>query len=154
MLGLELSLVDADQFLPFAGLFAETVIGDAIQPGGKFRLATKAVEVFVSAQKSLLSKIVGQGHVASRELAQKAADGGLMIADQLSEGVVIIFEKNPCNEISVIERHPRSLHLGGSFFLVNVQAPDQQVAEANDERNEAYTPGASFPLVQRTQQDH
>ena len=40
--GLELTLVEPDQFLSFAGLFAETVIGNAIKPGGKFRLAAKA----------------------------------------------------------------------------------------------------------------
>ena len=136
VLGLELGLIDTNKLLPFPRFFAETVIGDAIQPGGKFRLAAKAPEVFVGAQKSLLSKIIGQGQVASRELAQKAADGGLMIAHKLSERVVIIFEKNPCNEISVIERHSRSLHLGGSFFLMNVEAPDQQIPKSNDEWDE------------------
>src|SRR5690349_4975653 len=137
MLRLQPSFVDPDQFLPLSGVLAETVIGNAIQPGGKFRLPAKTPDVFVSTEKSLLSKIVGQGQVASRELAQKTAHGRLMIANQLSEGVVVILEKNPGNEIGVIERHSRSLHLGGSFFLVNVEAPDQEIAEANDERNEA-----------------
>jgi len=91
-LGREQFFVDSDQFLSFAGLFAETVIGDAIKPGGKFCLTPKAPDVFVGAQESLLCQIISQREIASRELPQKPADDGLMITDQLSEGVVIVLQ--------------------------------------------------------------
>jgi hypothetical protein len=102
LLALELGLVEPDQFLPFSGILAEAVIGDAIEPGRKFRLSAKAAQVLVSAQKSLLREIIGQTHVTSRELAQEPADGGLVVANQLSEGVVIIVNKDPRNEIGII----------------------------------------------------
>ena len=56
--GLQLSFIDANQLLSFAGFFAETIVGDPIKPGRKPGLAAKAAEVFVSAQKSLLREIV------------------------------------------------------------------------------------------------
>ena len=101
VLGLEFCFVDPDQFLSFPGLLAETVIGNAIKPGGEFRFTPKAANVSVSAQKSFLSQIIGQRQITSGELAQKAADGRLMVADQFSEGVMIIFKKNPCNKVGV-----------------------------------------------------
>ncbi len=117
VLGLELTFVDSDQFFSFAGLLTETVIGNAIKPGGEFCLAAKAADVFVSAQESFLRKIISQRQVAPRELAEQTTDGGLMVSDQLGKGVVIILKKNPRDEIGIIKRHLRSLHPGGSVIL-------------------------------------
>jgi hypothetical protein len=94
--------IDSDQFLPFAGFFAETIIGDAIKPGGKLRFSSKTPDVLVSAQKSLLSEIIGQGQIIPRELPEQAADRGLVIPDQLGKGVVIIVNQDPGNKIGVI----------------------------------------------------
>jgi hypothetical protein len=137
LLGLELCFIDSDQFLSLAGLFAETVIGDAIKPGGKLRFTPKAANVFVGPQESFLSKIVRQGEVAARKLPQQAAYRGLMIAHELGKGVVIIFKKNPRDKVGIIERHVRSLHLGGRVFFVHIQSPDQQIACPDEERDDA-----------------
>ena len=102
LLGREHFFIDSDQFLSFAGFFAETIIGDAIQPGGKLRFSTKTANVLVSAQKSLLSEIICQGQIASRELSEQTADRGLVIPDQLGKGVVIIVNQDPGNKIGVI----------------------------------------------------
>lgn len=102
LLGLEHFFIDSDQFLSFAGLFAETVIGDAVKPGGEFRFSPKAADVFVSAQKSLLSEVICQGEITSRELSEQAADRGLMIPDQLGKGMVVIVNQDPRNKIGVI----------------------------------------------------
>ena len=102
MLCLELSFVDPHQFLPLAGVLTEAVIGDTIKPGREFRLAAKASEIFVGAQKRFLSEVVRQSNVASRELPQKTADSGLVVTDQFSEGVMIVIEKDAGDEISII----------------------------------------------------
>jgi len=102
LLGREQFFVDSDQLLSFAGLLAETVIGDAIKPGGEFRLLPKAADVLVSAQKSLLSEVICQGQIISRKLSEQAADRGLVIPDQLGKGVVIIVNQDPRNKIGVI----------------------------------------------------
>jgi len=102
LLGREQFFVDSDQLLSFAGLLAETVIGDAIKPGGEFRFSPKAADVLVSAQKSLLSEVICQGQITSRELSEQAADRGLVIPDQLGKGVVIIVNQDPRNKIGVI----------------------------------------------------
>lgn len=94
--------IDSDQFFSFAGLFAETVIGDAIKPSGEFRFSPKAADVLVSAQKSLLSEIICQGQIIPRELSEQAADRRLVIPDQLGKGVVIIVNQDSRNKIGVI----------------------------------------------------
>jgi hypothetical protein len=98
----KLGLVDPNQFLSPAGILAKTVVGDTVKPGGKFRLSSEAANVFVSAEEGLLGKIICQCQIASRELPQKTADRRLVIADQLSEGMMIIVDKNPGNEIDII----------------------------------------------------
>ena len=102
LLSREQFFIDSDQFLPFAGLFAETIIGDAIKPGGKFRFSSKAANVLVSAQKSLLSEVICQGQIVSRELSEQAADRGLVIPDQLGKCMVVIVNQDPRNKIGVI----------------------------------------------------
>ena len=153
LLGRELCFIDSDQFLSFAGLLAETVIGDAIKPGGKLRFSSKAADVFVSAQESLLSEVIGQGQITSRELSEQAADRGLVIADQFRKGVVIIVNQDPRDKIGIIKRHLTSLHLGGRLFFMNVQSPNEQVAQADQERDDAEAPDAAFPVVDGAEED-
>ena len=70
LFGLPLFFINPDEFLSFAGVFAKTIVGDPIKPGGKLRFTAKAANVFVSANKSVLRQIIGQGAVAAGELAQ------------------------------------------------------------------------------------
>src|SRR5262249_25814078 len=104
-LSFELGLVDTDQFLSFAGVFAEAVIGNPIQPGRKLRFASKATNVFVSAKKSFLGQIICSGNITTGELSEQTADLRLMIPNQFSKGVVIIIEENACDKISIGKRH-------------------------------------------------
>ena len=90
--GLELSLIDPDEFLPFAGFFAKAIVGDSIKPGGKFRFATKTANVFVSAQESLLRQIIRCGNIAARKVAQQPAHGRLVIPHQLGKSMVVIIQ--------------------------------------------------------------
>jgi len=154
LLGGEMCFIDSDQFLSLAGLLAETVIGDAIKPGGKLRFPPKAADVFVSAQKSFLSEIIGQRQIGSRKLSEQAADRGLVIADQLGKGVVIIVNQDPRDKIGIIERHLNSLHLAGRHFLVNVQSPDEEVAKTDQKRDDPEAPSAAFPIVDGAEEDH
>ena len=70
LFGLPLFLIDPNELLPFAGIFAKTIVSDPLKPGGKFRFATKAPNVFVSANESVLCEIVGQRDIATREVSQ------------------------------------------------------------------------------------
>ena len=153
-LSFEQSLIDADEFFPFPRVFAKRVVGDSIKPSGETRFAAEAANVFVSAKESFLGEIVGQGEVAPRELPQETTHRRLVIAHQFGEGVVIIIEKNPCDKIGIIERHAGSLHLGGRVFLVDVQSPDEQVAQSDQKRNDAQAPDAAFPVVDGAEEDH
>lgn len=155
LLGRELCFIDSDQFLSFAGVLAETVIGDAIKPGGKLRFTAKAADVLVSTQKSFLSEIIGQSEVASCKLSQQAADRGLVIAHEFSKGVVIIFKKNSCDKIGICKRHAGSLHPGGRVIVfANVQSPNEDITETDQERDDAEAPDSAFPVVDRSEEDH
>lgn len=99
--GLELSFIDANQFLSFPRFFPETIVGDPVKPGGKTRFAPEAVEVFVSPQKRFLGEIVGQGDIGADQLAEQTSHTRLMIPDQFRESVVVVVNKNACNEVCI-----------------------------------------------------
>lgn len=101
MLTFQLSFIDANELFSFAGFLAETIVRDPVEPGGKTRFPTKAAEIFVSAQKRLLRKIVRERNIAADELAKQTSDAGLMISDQLRKGVVVIIEKNAGDEVCI-----------------------------------------------------
>ena len=73
MLGLQLSFINANELLSFAGFLAETIVGDPVEPGGKTRFPAKAAEVLVSAQKRLLREIVRERNIAADELAKQTS---------------------------------------------------------------------------------
>ena len=98
---LQLSFIDANQLLSFAGLFAETVVGDPIKPGRKTGLAAKAAEIFVSAQKSFLREIVRERNIGADQLAEQTSHARLMISHQLGEGMVVIIDKNTSDEVCI-----------------------------------------------------
>jgi hypothetical protein len=101
MLGLQLSFINANELFSFAGFFAETVVGDPVEPGRKARFSAKAAEVFVSAQKRLLREIVRERNIGANELAEQTSHARLMISHQLRKGVVIIIEKNAGDEVCI-----------------------------------------------------
>jgi hypothetical protein len=98
---LQLSFIDANELLSFAGLFAETVVGDPIKPGRKAGLAPKAAKVFVGPQKGFLREIVRERDVRADQLAEQTSHARLMISHQLGEGMVVIIDKNTSDEVCI-----------------------------------------------------
>ena len=101
MLGLQLSFIDANKLLSFSGLFAETVVSDPVEPGGKARFPAKTAEILVGAQEGFLREIVRERDIGADELAEQTSHARLMISHQLREGVVIIIEKNAGDEVCI-----------------------------------------------------
>lgn len=154
MLGLQLSFINANKLFSFAGLFPETVVSDPVKPGRKTRFPAKAAEVLVSAQKRFLGQIVRERNIGADELAEQTTDARLMISHQLGKGVVVVIEKNASDEVCIGKRHSRSLGQRRSFVFTALHLPDEQIAEANQERDDAQAPGAAFPIVHRAEKDH
>lgn len=149
------SFIDPDQLFALAGIFAKAVVSDAVEPGGKFRLTPEAGEISIGTNKCFLGQVVGQPEVVARKLAQETSDGRLVISHQLRKSVLIIFNQDTSDKFGVIKRHAFSLHLGGRRILAaDVQAPDQEVSEADKERDNPEAPGATFPVVDRAKEDH
>ena len=101
LLGLPLFLINADQLLPTPGVLAKTIVGDPIEPGRKPCFAAKAADVLVGAQKSLLSQIIGQFQIGSGKLSKQTAHSRLMTPDQLAKRVLVVINKNACNEVCI-----------------------------------------------------
>ena len=101
MLGFQLSFINANEFFSFPGFLAETIVGDPVEPGRKARFAAKTAEVFVSAQKRLLRKIVRERNIGANELAEQTSHARLMVSHQLRKGVVVIIEKNAGDEVCI-----------------------------------------------------
>jgi hypothetical protein len=101
MLRLQLLLIHADKLFATACIFTKTIVRDSIKPGGKPCITAKAPDVFVRAKKSFLREIIGQSNICSRELAQQTTHAGLMAAHKLAECVLIVVDKNSCDEIRI-----------------------------------------------------
>ena len=101
MFGLELSFIDDNQLLSFAGLFAKTVVSDPVKPGRKTSLAPKAAKIFVSAQKGFLREIVRERNIGPDQLAEQTWHGRLMVSYQFGEGMVVIIDKNASDEVCI-----------------------------------------------------
>ncbi len=100
-LGFELGFINADKLFSFTRVFAEAVVSDAIEPGGKFRFTTKAADVFKGLEKRFLSEVIGERGIGAGKLTKQTPHGGLMTAHQLGEGMVIVFKKNPGDEVCI-----------------------------------------------------
>jgi hypothetical protein len=87
-----LLFIDAHELLTFPRVLSKSVVGNSIKPGGETRFAAKAADVLVSAKKSFLGEIVGQGNIGSGKLAEQTSHARLMIPNQFGESVVIIIE--------------------------------------------------------------
>jgi hypothetical protein len=101
MLGLQLFLIHADKLFAFARIFTETIVSDAINPGGKPRLTAKASNVLVRAKKGFLCEVIGQGKVCPGELSKEATHTGLMPAHEFAEGVLIVLGKNSRDKVRI-----------------------------------------------------
>jgi hypothetical protein len=101
VLRLELFLIDSHKFLPATRVFSKTIVGDPVKPRGKARFAAKATNVFIRAQESLLCQIVRQSNVGSSKLTEQTAHGGLMPPNQLTESVLVVIDKNSCDEVRI-----------------------------------------------------
>jgi len=99
--GLQLSFIDANEFLSFPRFLTETVVGDAVKPGRKPGFAAKAAQVLVGLEKGLLRKIVGERDIAADQITEQTSHTRLMIPDQLREGVVVVINNNSCNEVCI-----------------------------------------------------
>ena len=98
---LELSFINANEFLSLPRFFPETIVGNPIKPGRKTRFAAEAPKVLVGAQKSFLGQIVREGDVGSDQIAEQTSDGRLVIPDQLRKSVVVVINKDSCNEVCI-----------------------------------------------------
>jgi len=97
----QLSFIDANQLLSFARFFPETIVGNPIQPGRKTGFPAKAAQVFVGPQKRFLRQIVRERNIGADQLAEKTSHTRLMIPHQFRESVVVVINKNACNEIGI-----------------------------------------------------
>jgi hypothetical protein len=104
-----LFFINSHTLFPAARIFSKTVVGDPIEPRRKARFSAKTADVFVSADKGLLSQIICKRHVRSSELTQETAHGGLMPPNQLTEGVLVVIDKNSRDEVCISQLHGRRL---------------------------------------------
>jgi len=101
MFAFELSFIDANQFFSFSRFLAETVVGNPVKPGRETGFPSEAAQVSVRAQKRFLGQVIGQGNVRANQLTKKTANTRLVIPDQLRKGVMVVINKNACNEVGI-----------------------------------------------------
>jgi hypothetical protein len=99
--GLELSFIDANEFLSFPRFFPKTVVGNPVKPGRKTRFTAEAAQVFVSLEEGFLRKVVREGNIRPDKVAEQTSHARLVIPDQLRKGVVVVINKNARNEVSI-----------------------------------------------------
>ena len=150
----QLSFIDANELLSFPCFFPVTIVGDPIKPGRKTRFAAETAEIFVGPQKRFLREIVRERNIGADQLAEQTSHSRLMIPDQLRKGVVVVIDKNAGNEVCIGERHARMLGQRRSFVFRSFELPDKEVADADQEWDDAQRPGAAFPVVHRAEEDH
>ena len=97
----ELCLINPDELLPFSRFLAEAIVGDAVEPGRKFRFAAEAPDVLEGFEEGFLGEIIGERGVTARELTEQTADRRLMPAHQFGERMLVIMEEDSRNEICI-----------------------------------------------------
>jgi hypothetical protein len=150
----QLSFIDANQLFSFPGFFPETIVGDPIKPGRKTGFAAEAAQVFVGPQKCFLRQIVRERNIGTDQLTEQTSHSRLMIPDQLRKSVVVVIDKNACNKFCIGERHAAMLGQRRSFVFRSFELPNQQVSDADQERDNADRPGAAIPVIHRAEEDH
>lgn len=76
-------------------------------------MPAEAVEPPVGIDEGFLGEVVGEGCVAAGEMAKKAADGGLMSADEFPESGAVIAREYARDEVGI-----RGSHRGGGTGAV------------------------------------
>jgi hypothetical protein len=99
--GLQLSLIDANEFLSFPRLFSKTVVGNPVKPGRKTRFAAETAEVLVSLEKGLLRQVVRERDIRPDEVTEQTSHARLVIPNQLRKGVVVVINENARNEVCI-----------------------------------------------------
>jgi hypothetical protein len=99
--GLELSFIDANEFLSFPRFLPKTVVGNPVKPRRKTRFAAEAAQVFVCLEKGFLREVVREGNIRPDKVAEQTSHARLMIPDQLRKGVVVVINKNARNEVCI-----------------------------------------------------
>jgi hypothetical protein len=154
--GLQLSFIDANEFLSFPRFFPKAIVGDSVKPGRKTRFAAEAPQVFVGLEKGFLRKIVRQRDIGPDQIAEQTSHARLVVPDQFRKGVVVVINQDTRNEICIGERHAAMLGQRWGFVCAfgAFQFPNDQVAHADQERDDAERPGAALPVVHRAEEDH
>ena len=98
---LQLSFIDANEFLSFPRFFPETIVGDSVKPGGETRFAPEAAEVLVSLEKRFLGEVVRERDIGADQLAEQTSHTRLMIPNQFRESVVVVINKDARNEVCI-----------------------------------------------------
>ena len=133
VLCLQLRVIDAHKLFAAARILAKTIVGNAVKPCGKLRFPTKAANVLVSAEKSLLRQIVCQSDVRARELAKQPAHARLMPPHQFAERVLIVITKNSRDEVRISELHVTTLwyRWRRRDVLLAFQFPHEEIPQAD-----------------------
>src|SRR4030095_7887577 len=125
-----------------------------VKPRGKARFTAKTAYVFISTQEGLLRQIVGKSDVRSTKLTQQTAHGGLMPPNQLTESVLVVIDKNSCDQVCISQLHDRRLRYRRRIVLLCIQLPYKQIASADQERNQAEGPRTALPIVHSAKKHH
>ena len=131
----------------------EYIVGDPVKPGSEFGFALEFAQGPVGANKGDLGQIVGQSIVSIGEPPMQPANRRLVTADKFIESVAVIILQNPVNKIRICEGKG---HLQSSplvvyveiadfgrdpfLFVILPQFPHNQVAQAEEERQESQPP--------------
>jgi hypothetical protein len=98
---LQLSFIDANQFLSFPCFFPETIVGNPVKPGGETRFPPETAKILVSLEKRLLRQVIRERDIAPDQLAEQTSHTRLMIPDQFRESVVVVINKDARNEVCI-----------------------------------------------------
>src|SRR4029450_10113505 len=153
-LGLKFFLIDSDKFLASPWVFPEAIVSNAIKPGRETGFATKAADVFICAQESVLGEVIRERDIGAGKLAQETSHTRLMPAHQFAKCVLIIIDKDSRDEVSIGQLHSRRLRYRRHIVLLCLQLPHQQITRANQERNKSDAPGTALPVVNGGKEEH
>ena len=125
VLGLQLFLIDPDEFFTPSRVFSKAIVSNAIKPCRETGFTPKTADVFVSAQESLLRQIVRKRDIRSGKLAEQTSHTRLMPPRQFAEGMLVIINKNSRDEICIGQLHARRLRYWWRIVLLPLQLPHE-----------------------------
>jgi hypothetical protein len=102
----------------------------------------------------LLRQIIRESDVRSSKLTQQTAHGGLMPPNQLTESVLVVIDKNSCDQVCISQLHGRRLRYRRRIVLLRIQLPYKQIASPDQERNKSQGPGTTLPIIRGGKKHH